>query len=38
MLIYKASDLFPMGYTDSDFQTDRSQMFGYIVAFCVIVD
>ena len=25
MLIYKASDLFPLGYTDSDFQTDKDK-------------
>ncbi|KAL8116714.1 hypothetical protein AgCh_023023 [Apium graveolens] len=25
MLIYKASDLFPLGYTDSDFQSDRDK-------------
>ena len=25
MLIYKASDLLPVGYTDSDFQTDRDK-------------
>ena len=25
MLIYKASDLFPVGYTDSDFQTNKDK-------------
>ena len=25
MLVYKSSDLLPLGYTDSDFQTDKDK-------------
>ena len=31
MLIYKASYMLPLEYTNSDFQTDRNQIFGHVV-------